>query len=230
MSSSISRRRFLQATGVAASVGVAANADTGAAAPFKILGIACSPRKGKTTSAAMTIALEAARAVDPKRLEVELLELADLDIPAYVAAAVPLKPGHKDDFPTVAAKLTDPRVAGFIIGTPVHCGSLSSLCKAFLDRCLALKKPNSVLANRVGGALAVGGARSGGQELAIQCIHAALFRHEVLIVGDGRPTCHTGASLWNTKDDISHDEIGKGTAVNLGRRVAEVVLARTPSK
>ena len=230
MNRSISRRRFLQATGVVASTGAVANADTSTAAPFKILGIACSPRKGKTTTAALKIALEAAQAVAPKRLEVELLELAGLDIPGYLAAGVPLKAGHRDDFPTVAAKLTDPRLAGLIIGTPVYMGSVSSLCKAFLDRSIALRKPNSVLANKVGGALAVGGGRSGGQELAIQCIHAALFRHEVLIVGDGRPTCHTGASLWNTKDDISHDEFGKGTAVNLGRRVAEVILARVPTR
>ncbi len=50
---------------------------------------------------------------------------------------------------------------------------------------------------------------------------------EMLVVGDGRPTAHTGATLWNSgKDDISDDEFGLGTAKNLGRRVAEVALNR----
>jgi hypothetical protein len=46
----------------------------------------------------------------------------------------------------------------------------------------------------------------------------------MLLVGDGRPTAHRGATLWNSKDDISGDEFGLSTAKNLGRRVAEVAL------
>ena len=47
----------------------------------------------------------------------------------------------------------------------------------------------------------------------------------MIVVGDGRPTAHCGATLWNNgKDDISHDEAGVATAKNLGRRVAEVAL------
>jgi hypothetical protein len=48
----------------------------------------------------------------------------------------------------------------------------------------------------------------------------------MIIVGDGRPTAHSGATLWNfAKDDIAQDEMGLETAKNLGRRVAEVALA-----
>ena len=46
----------------------------------------------------------------------------------------------------------------------------------------------------------------------------------MIIVGDGRPSAHQGATLVNTKDDISGDEFGLGTAKDLGRRVAEVAL------
>ena len=56
-------------------------------------------------------------------------------------------------------------------------------------------------------------------------IQAALFSHEMILVGDGRPTCHCGATLWNNaKDDIAKDAPGVATAKNLGRRVAEVAL------
>ena len=55
-------------------------------------------------------------------------------------------------------------MAGIILGTPVYFGNMSSLCKAFLDRCIVFHK-DRLLANKVGGVLAVGGARNGGEEL-----------------------------------------------------------------
>jgi multimeric flavodoxin WrbA len=81
------------------------------------------------------------------------------------------------------------------------------------------------LANKVVGALAVGNGRNGGQELTIDGVLAAMLAQEMIVVGDGRPTAHRGATLWNNgKDDISGDEFGLSTAKNLGRRVAEVAL------
>jgi len=80
------------------------------------------------------------------------------------------------------------------------------------------------LANKVAGVVAVGGVRNGGQELTIQSVQAALLCQEMIVVGDARPTGHTGATLLNTNDDISGDELGLATAKNLGRRVAEVAL------
>jgi multimeric flavodoxin WrbA len=218
MSSDMTRRVFLGtvgATAVAASTGqaVAADADTPKSGSLKILGIACSPRPGKTTAAAVKVALEAA---GPK-VETELEELAGMNIPVFDPAA----PGSAD-FEKVAAKLTDPKVAGIIVGTPVYFGSMSSLCKAFLDRCIAFRKENFALANKVAGVVAVGGMRNGGQELTIQTVQAALLAQEMILVGDGRPTAHRGATLWNQNDDISKDELGLATARNLGRRVAEV--------
>ena len=224
MSSDMTRRVFLGtvgATALAASTGqaVAADADTPKSGSLKILGIACSPRPGKTTAAAVKVALDAAEAVGPA-IETELVELAGLNIPVFDPAA----PGSAD-FEKVAAKLTDPKVAGILVGTPVYFGSMSSLCKAFLDRCIALRKDNFALANKVAGVVAVGGMRNGGQELTIQTVQAALLAQEMILVGDGQPTAHRGATLWNQGDDISKDEIGLSTARNLGRRVAEVALA-----
>ena len=224
MSSDMTRRVFLGtvgATALAASTGqaVAADADTPKSGSLKILGIACSPRPGKTTAAAVKVALDAAEAVGPA-IETELVELAGLNIPVFDPAA----PGSAD-FEKVAAKLTDPKVAGILVGTPVYFGSMSSLCKAFLDRFIALRKDNFALANKVAGVVAVGGMRNGGQELTIQTVQAALLAQEMILVGDGRPTAHRGATLWNQGDDISKDELGLSTARNLGRRVAEVALA-----
>jgi multimeric flavodoxin WrbA len=232
MATNVTRRRFLGAAGpgaaaVAATSALSANA-AAEDAPIKIVAVCCSPRKAKTTAQALTICLEAARAVDPDGIEVELIELAELEIPGAPAAGIPLRPGQQDDFPELAAKLTGRDVAGILVGTPVYFGSMTYLCKAFLDRCIALRMRKFALANRVGGVVAVGGVRNGGQELTIQGVQAALLCQEMVLVGDGRPTGHWGATVWNKgKDDIAEDEFGVATLKNLGRRLAEVALSRT---
>jgi multimeric flavodoxin WrbA len=225
MREDLTRRGFLGAAGAAVVAGVASEAALAAegkeapkGGPIKIIGLSCSPRKGKTTAAALQVCLDAAKAAGPN-VETELVELAGLNIPVFDPAA----PGSAD-FEKVAAKLTDPKVAGILVGTPVYFSGMSSLCKAFLDQCMACRKNNFALANKVAGVLAVGGVRNGGQELAIESVQAALLCQEMILVGDGRPTAHTGATLLNTGDDIGGDEFGLSTAKNLGRRVAEVAL------
>ncbi|MBM4093475.1 MAG: flavodoxin family protein [Planctomycetes bacterium] len=236
MANEASRRWFVGTLGVGAGAVAAATVAAGEApsagrkSPVKIIGVACSPRAGKTTAQALNVCLQAAREVAPDRIEVELIELAGLKIPAELAAGLPLAAGDRDDFPQVAQKLSAPNVAAILVGSPVYFANMSALCKAFLDRCGVFRKNNFALAGKVGAVVAVGAVRSGGQELVIQSVQASLFCHEMLVVGDGRPTGHFGARLWNDgSDDISKDEFGVGTARNLGRHVAEVVLARVAS-
>lgn len=231
MSDDYSRRGFLATALAAGTVGLAAAEDpapapAGAGGPIHVLAICGSPRKPSTTAASLEVCLEAARAVDP-RIETELLELAGLELQGDVAAGVELPPGARDDFPSLLPKLTDPSLAAVIIGTPVYFGNMTSRCKAFLDRCMALRK-DFLWSNKVAGIVAVGGARNGGQELAIASVQNVLLCHEMLLVGEGRPTAHRGATVWN---DANHggataDEIGMGNCRALGRRVAELVLAR----
>jgi len=207
-------------------VGAAAaeSAESESAGLIKIVGICCSPRRGKTTAASLAVCLEAAGEVDAK-IDTELIELAGMKIDGSLAAGVPLEPGQRDDFPDLAPKLSAPNVAGIVIGTPVYFGNMTSLCKAFLERCIAFRKDNFAWANKVAGVLAVGGARNGGQELTIQSVQAALMCQEMIVVGDGRPTGHFGATVWNSgKGDVTDDEFGMATTRNLGRRVAEVAL------
>ena len=226
----VTRRGFLHQVSVGTAAAAAATA-TAAAAPaaeagakLKIIGVSTSLRKGKTTAAAVQRALEAAQAVAPDRIEIELIELAGLKLPVEVVVGETLAPGERDDFPPIAEKLAAPNVAGIIVGTPTYFANMSSLCKAFLERWMVFRKNNFTLSNKVGGVLAVGGSRDGGQELTIQSVQAALMAQEMLIIGDGRPSAHFGPVLWNQGDDISKDEIGLKAADNLGRRVGEVAL------
>ncbi len=223
MKHDLTRRTFLGAAGMAATAGATAAA---ANLPIKILGIGCSPRDNSSTAIAVQVALDAAREVAPDIIEVELIKLAGLRIPGQVAAGVPLDEGERDDFPSLVPKLGDPSVAGIIIGSPVYFGNMSSLCKAFLERLTAFRK-GFVLSNTVAGVLAVGGSRNGGQELTIKSIQTSLFCHEMIIVGETRPTAHFGPAGWNNSQfgGITGDELGTTIFRALGRRVADV--ART---
>lgn len=231
MAESVERRIFLGAAGAVVAAGAAARsafAQDAAGQKSKIVGIATSLRKGKTTAAAVQACLEAAKAAGPN-IEIEFIELAGLSIPAQVVVGQPLLPGQTDDFPALAAKLTDPEVVGIIVGSPVYFNTMSGLCKSFLDRCTIFRK-GFVLSGKVAGAVAVGGARNGGQEITVQSIQSVLLSHEMLVVGSGRPTGRIGAMLWNQGDDISGDAFGLACAKDLGRHVAQVAMRSAVAK
>jgi multimeric flavodoxin WrbA len=223
MTQKIGRRELIGAAGAVAAAGALSGSVSAqeTVPKRKIVGIACSPRKGMTTAAAMALCLDAAKEKN-LGIEVELIELADLSIPAQLAAGQPLREGETDDFPELFDTLSDPAVAGIIVGSPVYFGNMSALCKAFLDRCVAFRKGGFKLSNKIAGALAVGGARNGGQEFTVSSIQTALMGQNVVIVGTGRPSTRTGATLWNQDNSIAKDDFGIGTAKDLGRRVAEM--------
>jgi multimeric flavodoxin WrbA len=224
------RRDFVK-TSVAAGAAAATVVTPAAAQPavtadetIKIIAISCSPRKGKSTATALGVCLQAAKEVSP-RIETELIELAGLTINGCVAAGIPLPPGQQDDFPKLVPMLADPKVRGIIMGTPVYFGNMSSLCRAFLERCIVLYQDKFALSNKVAGVVAVGGTRNGGQEVTIQSVQISLFCNEMILVGNGRPGPRHGATVWSgIEGGVLKDEIGMTTVRALGRRVAEVAL------
>ncbi|MHC4622361.1 MAG: flavodoxin family protein [Planctomycetota bacterium] len=234
MSQHVSRRTFLNTAGVAAAGGIiphsaAAGSDrSDAAEKVLIAGVSCSPRKGKTTSTAVKTALKAAKGVDP-RIEVKLIDLGGKDISGWAGGAAPGATQEiRDDFQSVALPtLTASNLGGLIIGSPVYFRTMSSLCKAFLERLAVLRKPRLLLADIPVGVVAVGAYRNGGQELVIEHILTAMLCHEVMAVG-GKPPAHQGATLWNASDDdITKDEFGIQSARKVGIRVAEAALKLT---
>lgn len=193
---------------------------------MKIMGISCSPRKEQTTYHALKACLESAREENPK-LETELTDLAGLKFEGcqscWSCRKNNLVCAIQDDFAQLIPRIADPAVVGLVIATPVYMGTMSSRCKAFLDRTLVFRTGGFVLRNRLGGVIAVGGSRNGGQELTIQAVHAALLIHDMVIVGDGMELSHFGGTLWNTGDkELKNDEWGMKTARNLGKRMAQV--------
>jgi multimeric flavodoxin WrbA len=219
MKEPISRRNFLASAGTAAFAATATTAfaaDSPGGKPIKILGISCSPRKGMTTAKAVQAALDAAKGVDP-RIEVELIDLGGLNIAGYSPNPPP------DDFAAILPKLQAPALGGLIIGSPSYFRGLSSLCKAFIERCAPLREPRMLLDGKPLGVIAVGQFRNGGQELVIEQIQTAMLCFGMIPVG-GRPPAFQGGTVLSTKDDISGDELGLGTARNTGLRVADLAL------
>ena len=192
---------------------------------MKIVGISCSPRKGKSTKVALEVCLQAVKEIVPD-VETLLIELSDMKMNGCLACGKCMKVlecSQEDDFVKMIPILSDSELAGLVVATPVYFGSMTSQCKAFLDRCVMFRRNGFLLRNKVGGAIAVGGIRNGGQELTIQAVHAAMLVQDMVVVSEGRPTSHYGATLWSGHPEgIEKDTFGLETARNLGKRVAEV--------
>ena len=142
-----------------------------------------------------------------------------------------LKCKQEDDSNSLISVLNDKELAGIIIGTPVYLGTMTSQCKAFLDRSVLFRRNGFMFRNKVGAVLAVGGVRNGGQELTIQAVQAALMCHDMVCVSDGHDTCHFGATLFSgDPNGLEADTFGLQTAQNMGRRVAQIARLLYSSK
>ncbi len=194
---------------------------------MKILGIATSPRKNKSSHFLLQECLEAAKKAGDgsASVEVELIDLAPLRFSGCIACDKCKKGptcSQEDDFQQLIPKLADPEIAGIIISTPVYMGSMTSQAKAFLDRTVLFRRNGFQFRDKIGGVIAVGGSRNGGQELTCQAVHAAMMIHDMIIVGDGG---HFGGAAWgNHPGGYESDDTGIETAKELGKRLATVAL------
>ncbi|HNT73329.1 MAG TPA: flavodoxin family protein [Methanothrix sp.] len=106
----------------------------------------------------------------------------------------------KDDMYQLYPLLRD--ADGIVFATPVYNGGVSAQTKAVMDRCRALVAADyDIFRGKAGMAIAVGGDRMGGQELAIQQIIAFYVLNGVLPVGGGSFGANLGATFWS-KDTL----------------------------
>jgi multimeric flavodoxin WrbA len=113
---------------------------------------------------------------------------------------------------------------GIIIATPVYNGGLSAQIKAVLDRTRALVALDyDFFRHKVGMAIAVGGDRIGGQELAIQQILTFFILNGMIPVSGGSFGANIGASLWSkdTLEGVKEDEEGFRSLRKTIRRFSE---------
>jgi multimeric flavodoxin WrbA len=122
----------------------------------KILGLSCSPKSQGNTEILLGEALDGAQ---QEGAEVELYSVSGKDIKPCDGCHECREKGEchiKDDMQDLYKKVT--AANGVIFGTPVYFCSMAAQTKIIIDRLGALQYPQTKLANKVGGIIAVGGS------------------------------------------------------------------------
>jgi len=115
---------------------------------------------------------------------------------------------------------------GLIFATPVYNGGVSAQTKAVMDRCRALVAADfDFFRGKVGMAIAVGGDRVGGQELAISQIMTFYILNGVYPVGGGSFGANLGATFWSrdTLEGVEQDEEGFRSLRKTVRRFSALI-------
>jgi len=130
----------------------------------------------------------------------------------------------KDDMLELYPKLESAKF--LLFGTPVFQGNLSAQLKAVMDRCRALVAKNPIVfKEKYGVALAVGGDRSGGQEIAIRTILDFYQQNHIFSLSGGAFGANLGASLWSRDlggEGVQKDEEGLRAIRKIIKRMAEL--------
>ena len=188
-----------------------------------IVGICGSPRKAATEY----VLKEALSMVKKMGFRAELFTIRDKQIRSCKHCDYCLEHKEcmiKDDMSTIYSLLKDAK--GIIIATPVYNGGISAQTKAVMDRCRALLAADPhALKYKIGAAIAVGGDRSGGQELAIQQIHTYYILNGIIPVSGGFFGANLGASFWSkdTLEGVKEDEEGFRSLKKTVKRFVEAV-------
>jgi multimeric flavodoxin WrbA len=188
-----------------------------------IVGICGSPRKGATEH----VLREALNKLKEMGFETEFFTVRSKKIGFCTHCDHCLT--HKecifeDDMNTVYALLRE--ADGIIFATPVYNGGISAQTKAIMDRCRALlaADPN-VLKYKIGIAVAVGGDRIGGQELAIQQILTFYILNGVIPISGGSFGANLGANFWSkdTLKGVKEDTEGFRSLKKTVKRFSEAL-------
>ena len=191
-----------------------------------ILGVCGSPRKHSSTQYVLEESLRAAR--EQEGVETQMILLSEMYIKGCNQCDYCSKNKcyccHKDGF-TQEVMEQFVNADGYLIASPVYNMNITWKLLSFFNRFRPLHKvfPADVLAGKVGGAIAVGGTRQGGQATAIQAIHEFYFCRQILITGGGKGA-YSGGTVWS-HDDLENgtklDTIGMDTARSTAIKVAQ---------
>jgi multimeric flavodoxin WrbA len=173
-----------------------------------IIGICGSPRK-MATEHVLTRALEL---LEERGLQTQLFTIRGKNISPCRHCDYCLKNAQcivKDDMYQLYPLLREAQ--GLVMATPVYNGGVSAQIKAVMDRTRATMAADPrALLRKPGMAIAVGGDRMGGQELAIQQIMTFYILNGMIPVSGGFFGSNLGATFWSqdTLEGVEKDEEG----------------------
>lgn len=180
---------------------------------MNVLGIAGSPNQKGNTAYAVQYALDI---LAKAGITTRFISLADKTI--HPCTGCWHCTTHRDCiFEDDMAEIADALrwCDGLIIGSPVYFGMVSGQTKVMMDRCVMLRAFRDApfeLAGKVGGGIACGGFRNGGQEITLQNIQTFLLQHNMHAISDGPGYSHSGAAIVGK---AQKDELGLQTVHNL---------------
>jgi multimeric flavodoxin WrbA len=196
--------------------------------PIKILGISGSPRHNSNSEAILAAALDSASATGQVELSEFRFYRKKIQPCLHCGACAKTKRcGQKDDLNELFDLWID--VDAVIYATPVYQMGISGQLKCAIDRLghVIFSSSERTLPRlmKVGGVIAQGNCRQGGQETAmLQIIQHLLTMNCIPVPGD-TPDSYIGAGgvVANLqKGGIVEDEVGMSAARSVGKRVAEV--------
>jgi multimeric flavodoxin WrbA len=188
---------------------------------MKVVGICGSPRDQATAY----VLRKALAALEKDDFEAEFFTVSGKNIGFCKHCDYCLKHKEctiKDDMYKLYPLLKE--ADGIIIATPVYNGGISAQTKTVMDRCRALVAADrKVFKYKVGMAIAVGGDRIGGQELAIQQITTFYILNGVIPISGGSFGANLGATFWSkdTLEGVKTDEEGFRTLKKTIKKFAE---------
>jgi multimeric flavodoxin WrbA len=163
-----------------------------------VLGVSASPRHGNTSILVQAALLGAARVPG---VATEYVSLAGRAIGQCDGCGPCLEQGRcviDDDMRPLYPMLL--AADAIIVGTPVYFGSPTALCKAFMERVEGLGVREKRLRLKVGGAIATGASRNGGQETALAALNLWFHINDMLPVGITAPVSQWGATAVTGSD------------------------------
>lgn len=186
---------------------------------MKVLGICGSPRRGANTEFALNFTLNNLRELG---FETEMILLAEKEVKfcrhygkCLEGKECPIKDDAKEIFERML--LAD----AIIIASPVYYVGVTAQIKALFDRSIMVR---GKLKGKVGGAIAVGQARNGGQEIVCNQIHQWMLSHEMRIA-----SMRFGGMLIGSMKDleaVKRDEAGLNSCKNLAKKIAEALQSK----
>ncbi|MCJ7445687.1 MAG: flavodoxin family protein [Methanotrichaceae archaeon] len=188
-----------------------------------ILGICGSPRRMATEY----ILAEALKILEEKGFRTNLFTVRGKNISPCRHCDYCIKNARcviQDDMLQIYQLLGEAK--GLIMATPCYNGGLSAQIKAVMDRTrAAMAADPKALMRKPGMAIAVGGDRIGGQELAIQQVHTFYILNGMIPISGGFFGANLGATFWSkdTLEDIKKDEEGMRSLRKTLRRFADTL-------
>jgi len=190
-----------------------------------IVGINGSSKKDGNTAFLLQKGLEQARALGAKTDLIHAAEvLKGLPVPFCTDCSAPCKGICLVNTPAQKTLEILRKADGLIIGSPVYFGTVSAQLKAFWDKLRCLRGEKKLL-NTVGGAVAVGASRYGGQEGTIRAIHEMMLVQGMTIVGDGHIDHDGGHYGVGAQRPAREDEQAVDRMLIMVKRVCEVAQA-----